>query len=84
MLLEERKKERKKEILTFQNNKEIHNGCAKMQKYIVAGSIKGFLIICKLKTKKLDLSKLPLLQDHTEKKKKMQEWGFLGVIFVCK
>ena len=41
-----RKKERKKEILTFQNNKEIHNGCAKMQKYIVAGSIKEFLIIC--------------------------------------
>ena len=29
-------------ILKFQNNKEIHNDCAKMQKYIVA----GLLIIC--------------------------------------
>ena len=35
----------KKEILTFQN-KEIYNGCAKMQNYIVAGCIKGVLIIC--------------------------------------
>ena len=31
---------------TFKNNKEIHYGCIKMQKYIIAGCIKGFLIIC--------------------------------------
>ena len=35
----------KEENLTFQN-KETHNGCTKMQNYIVAGYIKGFLIIC--------------------------------------
>ena len=38
VLLEERK--------LYISNKEIHNGCAKMQKYIVAGCIKVFLIIC--------------------------------------
>ena len=36
----------KEKNFTFQNNKEIHNGCEKMQQYIVAGCIKGFLIIC--------------------------------------
>ena len=30
--------------LKFQNNKDIHDGCTKTQKYIVAGCIKGFLI----------------------------------------
>ena len=42
----------KKENLTFQNNKEVRNGPAKMQKYVVAGCIKGFLIISSPKTKK--------------------------------
>ena len=37
---------------TFQN-KEIHNGCVKMQNNFVAGCIKGFLIICKPKTKEI-------------------------------
>ena len=35
----------KKENLTFQNE-EIHYGCTEMQNYIVAGCIKGFLIVC--------------------------------------
>ena len=32
----------KKENLKFQNNKGIHNGCTKLQNYIVAGCIKDF------------------------------------------
>ena len=39
-------------------NKEIHNGCAKMQNNIVAGCIKGWS--ANLKLKKLSLLKLPL------------------------
>ena len=55
-----------------------HNGCSKMQKYTVAGSIKGFLIMCLLKTKKISLPKLSFLQDHIEENTRM---GVLGSYF---
>ena len=38
--------------------KEIHNGCAKMQKNIVADCIKGFLTIWKSKNKEIKFFKL--------------------------
>ena len=37
-----------------------------MENYIVADNIKGFLIICQPKTKKISLPKFSLLQDHAE------------------
>ena len=55
MLLEERKLFKIKKKF---KNKEIHNGCAKMQNNIVAGCIKGWS--ANLKLKKLSLLKLPL------------------------
>ena len=64
----------KKENLTFSKNKEIHNGYAKMQKYIAAGSIEGS---ANLKLKKR-LSKLSLLQDDTEENART---GVLGSYF---
>ena len=54
MLLEERKLFKIKKKF---KNKEIHNGCAKMQNNIAAGCIKGFLIICKPKTKEIKFAK---------------------------
>ena len=65
----------KKENLTFSKNKEIHNGYAKMQKYIAAGSIEGS---ANLKLKKISLSKLSLLQDDTEENART---GVLGSYF---
>ena len=66
-------------------NKEIHIGCAKMQINTVACSFKWFLIICKPKTKEIDFVKtVTTLRLYVLKKKKMQEWRFLGVTFACK
>ena len=54
VLLEERKFLKIKKKI---KNKEIHNGCAKMQYNTVAGCIKRFLIIRKPKTKEIKFIK---------------------------
>ena len=48
-----------------------------MQKYMVAGSIKGFWSSANPKLKKSSLSKLLLLQDHTEQNAKIGGSGQL-------
>ena len=76
MLLEEMKLFKIKKKF---KKKEIHNGCAKMQKNIVADCIKGFLTIWKSKNKEIKFFKtvtslgLYIL-------KKMQELGFLELL----
>ena len=80
-LLEERKFFKIKKNF---KNKDIHNGCAKMQNNIVKGCIKEFLIICKPKTKKIKFVKTVTTLGLYIVKKKMQELGFLRVTFVCK
>ena len=67
---------------TFRNIEQIHNSCSKMQKCIVGGSIKEFLIICWPKTKKIKFAKT--FTSSWSYWKKIQEWEFLGVTFVCK
>ena len=63
-------------------NKEIHNGCAKMQNNIVADCIKGFLTICKSKNKEIKFFKtVTSLALYIMKKKKNAGIGVLGSYF---
>ena len=79
MFLEERELFKTKKKF---KNKEIHNGCVKMQNNFVAGCIKGFLIICKPETKEIKF--VTTVTSLGLNIGVMREWGFLGVTFVCK
>ena len=53
-----------------------------MQNNFVAGCIKGFLIICKPKTKEIKF--VTTVTSLGLNIGVMREWGFLGVTFACK
>ena len=78
MLLEERKLFKIKKKF---KNKEIHNGCAKMQNNIVADCIKGFLTICKSKNKETKFFKTVTSLGLYIMKKKNAGIGVLGSYF---